>query len=436
MPTILNATILNGMGVTGWLEAPPSWTPSGGLFGGGGGAHLDVTFGYTQPVLWPWTGYLALYLRVKESGQTYKGIAEGTVTFTVVSPPAKGETRNRRSTVTMSVKVDVIPTPPRRMRILWDNYHSIRYPPGYIPRDSLDVRQDILDWHGDHPHTNFHDMYDYLRQQGYYVEMLGSPFTCFDAENYQAVLLVDAEEEYHPEEVAKITDDINNRGLSLIVFADWYHVDTMVKMRFFDDNTRSWWTPATGGANVPALNDLLKAFGVSFGSNVLNGALQMPKSRVVYASGAPIVKFPQGGYLYSYALQDRTGQVGAKQGAGNKGNMFSVTGLLSPPGEQKGPTGRLAVHGDSNCLDSSHLQLQQVTARILLNQEGEQNGAVLKCGVLCVVMCGMLCVVCCVWCVVVCGVLRRVLRCVSCVLRIECNGLCAVPLIRAASRCW
>ena len=57
----------------------------------------------------------------------------------------------------------------------------MRYPPAYIPRDTLEVRSDILDWHGDHPHTNFHNMYDALRQAGYFVEVLGSPLTCFDA---------------------------------------------------------------------------------------------------------------------------------------------------------------------------------------------------------------------------------------------------------------
>ena len=31
----------------------------------------------------------------------------------------------------------------------------------------------------------------------------------------------------------------------------------MRSARFFDQNSRSWWTPITGGANVPALNDLL-----------------------------------------------------------------------------------------------------------------------------------------------------------------------------------
>lgn len=95
--------------------------------------------------------------------------------------------------------------------MLWDQFHSIRYPPAYFPRDDMQVRvaglrkssgdwqsagpvlqqwskrlppciapllhlqtalqlsyqaqvrHDILDWHGDHPHTNFHDMYNALR---------------------------------------------------------------------------------------------------------------------------------------------------------------------------------------------------------------------------------------------------------------------------------
>ena len=51
----------------------------------------------------------------------------------------------------------------REKRILWDQFHSLRYPPAYIPRDSLDVRNDILDWHGDHPHTNYHDLYNAMR---------------------------------------------------------------------------------------------------------------------------------------------------------------------------------------------------------------------------------------------------------------------------------
>ena len=63
---------------------------------------------------------------------------------------------------------------------------------------------------------------------------------------YGALLMVDLEEEFFPEEVAKLEADVAEAGLGLIVFADWFNVDTMAKMRFFDDNTRSWWTPLTG----------------------------------------------------------------------------------------------------------------------------------------------------------------------------------------------
>lgn len=81
------------------------------------------------------------------------------------------------------------------------------------------------------------DMYQHLRNSGYYVEVLGCPFTCFDASQYGTVLLVDSEEEYFPEEVAKLKRDVDN-GLSLIVFADWYNVTVMKKVKFYDENTR------------------------------------------------------------------------------------------------------------------------------------------------------------------------------------------------------
>lgn len=42
------------------------------------------------------------------------------------------------------------------------------------------------------------------------------------------------------------SQDIKEEGLSIAVFADWYNIDVMKKINFFDDNTRQWWTPATG----------------------------------------------------------------------------------------------------------------------------------------------------------------------------------------------
>ena len=67
----------------------------------------------------------------------------------------------------------------------------------------------------------------------------------------------------------------------------------MANIKFFDENTKrfasifirthhsqacslgsnSWWTPLTGGANIPALNDLLGAFGIAFGDKVFAGTV-------------------------------------------------------------------------------------------------------------------------------------------------------------------
>ncbi|XP_057501343.1 subtilisin-like protease SBT6.1 isoform X2 [Actinidia eriantha] len=345
MPVIFNTTILNGMGVIGYVEGPPTWHPSDEE-----GNLLSIYFTYSD-IIWPWTGYLTLHMQIKDEGAQFSGEIEGNVTLSVYSPPARGEKDRRSSTCVLHLKLKVIPTPPRSTRVLWDQFHSIKYPPGYIPRDSLDVRNDILDWHGDHLHTNFHNMFNMLRDAGYYVETLGSPFTCFDANQYGTLLLVDLEDEYFPEEINKLRDDIINTGLGLAVFAEWYNVDTMVKMRFFDDNTRSWWTPITGGANIPALNDLLTPFGIAFGDKILNGDFSIDGEQSRYASGTDIVKFPRGGHLHSFHFLDSS-ERGATQNILTSGTAkadFPILGLSAVGG------GRIAVYGDSNCLDSSHM---------------------------------------------------------------------------------
>lgn len=306
MPVIFNATILNGMGAIGYVSESPTWHPVNEE-----GNLLSIRFTYSE-VIWPWTGYLALHMQIKEEGAQFLGVIEGNVTVKVYSPPAQGEKTVRTSTSVLRLRLKVVPTPARSRRILWDQFHNIKYPPGYIPRDSLDVRNDILDWHGDHPHTNFHTMFNMLSDAGYYVEILGSPLTCFDARQYGTLLLVDLEEEYFEEEINKLKEDVLNTGLGLVVFAEWYNVETMVKMKFFDDNTRSWWTPVTGGANVPALNDLLAPFGIAFGDKILNGDFSINGEQSRYASGTNILRFPAGGYVHSFSFVDRSDGIAAQ----------------------------------------------------------------------------------------------------------------------------
>ncbi|KAL6606697.1 hypothetical protein ACP70R_042350 [Stipagrostis hirtigluma subsp. patula] len=349
MPVIFNATILNGMGVIGYVKDQPLWQPSGDV-----GNLLNVHFTYSD-VIWPWTGYLALHLQVKDEGSQFAGIISGNVTLTIYSPAAHGESSPRTSTCVLYLKIKVVPTPVRSRRILWDQYHNIKYPSGYVPRDSLNVHNDILDWHGDHLHTNFHILFNMLRDAGYYIETLGSPLTCFDASNYGTLLMVDLEDEYFDEEIQKLRDDVMHKGLGVAVFAEWYHVDTMVKMTFFDENTRSWWTPITGGANIPALNELLAPFGISLGDKILTGDFSINGEQTHYASGTDIVQFPAGGFLHSFQLEENSKTTQDHIGTIDTENTQEKSKLSSILGMTEAGEGRIAVYGDSNCLDSSHM---------------------------------------------------------------------------------
>jgi hypothetical protein len=65
---------------------------------------------------------------------------------------------------------------------------------------------------------------------------------------------------------------VRQLGLGVVAVADWFSQPALDQAAFFDDNTRSDWVAATGGANVPALNDLLAPFGVAFSDRVFDGA--------------------------------------------------------------------------------------------------------------------------------------------------------------------
>ena len=69
-----------------------------------------------------------------------------------------------------------------------------------------------------------------------------------------------------------------------------------------------------GGANLPALNELLAPYGMAFGDAVLEGPVQLGGEKLHYASGANIVKFPAGGYLHAATLPDKA-VAGATQAA-------------------------------------------------------------------------------------------------------------------------
>ncbi|XP_073838104.1 membrane-bound transcription factor site-1 protease-like [Musca autumnalis] len=328
MPSIVNVTVWNALSVRGKILEDPEWHPNFEE----NGELLQVDISYS-PLLWPWSGWMAVQVRVKDEACLYEGEAEGSVSLTI-------ETAGRNETIHFPIKVKIAPKPPRHKRILWDQYHNIQYPPGYIPRDNLKIKSDPLDWRGDHIHTNFREMYHHLRNHGYYIDVLGMPYTCFNASDYGTLLIVDPEEEFFDEEIQKLQTDVYEHGLGVIIFADWYNTTVMRKMKFFDENTREWWMPDTGGANVPALNDLLEGFGISLSDVIAEGYFELGEHQIYYASGTTLDRFPQSkdNIIITARLNDQATEVINKKpdnGETKIHNTYPILGLFQMDEQQR-----------------------------------------------------------------------------------------------------
>lgn len=103
----------------------PQWHPYSPQNGG----LLDIAISHSE-LLWPWSGWLSVSISVAADGADWEGLAQGHVSVTIESPPMPGELLPRQSSVNLAIRAKIIPTPPRQKRILWDQYHNLRYPPG------------------------------------------------------------------------------------------------------------------------------------------------------------------------------------------------------------------------------------------------------------------------------------------------------------------
>ena len=145
-PGIHNVTILNGLAVSGKIRSglifchskigsgsasnqtvereAPTWNP----YISENGELLEISLKYSE-ILWPWCGFIAVIISVSESAKDFEGFAAGHISFTVESHNAQGELVS--STLQLQIRVSIIPTPVRQRRILWDQFHNLRYPPGH-----------------------------------------------------------------------------------------------------------------------------------------------------------------------------------------------------------------------------------------------------------------------------------------------------------------
>ena len=59
-------------------------------------------------------------------------------------------------------------------------------------------------------------------------------------------MIVDTEDEFHSSEIEKLYNDVKQKGISLIIFAEWYNASVIKAAKFYDENSRKLWTPVTG----------------------------------------------------------------------------------------------------------------------------------------------------------------------------------------------
>ncbi|GMT33116.1 hypothetical protein PFISCL1PPCAC_24413 [Pristionchus fissidentatus] len=341
LPKIINITIISGLSVSSRIEEPPVWEP----FSTESANVLRISITYSAQI-WPWTGFMALFLSVNSEYSSYTGNVSGRIRLTVVSDHL-GE--KRRATIAFPVRLRVIPTPARSQRILWDQFRNLRYPPGYIPRDDLREKQNPLDWNGDHPHTNFRLFFQHLRADGFFLEILGEPLMCADLSQYSVYLVVDPEEEYFPHEIDLLDHAVNKGGLNMIIFADWYNTRVMEKIKFFDENSKEWWTPETGGSNIPALNDLLSRWGLELADTIIEGNATIGDLHSAIKSGTVISRAPAGTHLSYAAVNDITEEIIAADPSLQKPINAPIFALLR---NNATGSGFVSIFSDSSCLES------------------------------------------------------------------------------------
>lgn len=344
LPVILNVTILNPGGAEGRVENV-TWVE------GKNAEYLKVMV--TPPRrFWPWAAGMGIHLSAVAREIPQEGVtADGVLRVRVASVHKRWY-----SDIALPIRADIVPKPPRERRILWDVYHSIRYPPGYVPRDNLAEEKDMLDWLGDHPHTNFHELYRSLLSAGFYVDILDFPLTCLGPEaasQYGGILLLDSEDYFTPNELLLLEWLVKERGMAMVVAAEWYNADVMHSLFFEDDNTRSWWSPVVAGGNIPALNEVLEGFGIAFGEAVLSGNIKTRQGAFLFGSGVPIVKFPAvGELLYVSGLR-----LHSIKNTHKKQDLYlSQSHIPAMPvlGLTKAGKGAVLVYGDTNCVDTAY----------------------------------------------------------------------------------
>lgn len=252
-----------------------------------------------------------------------------------------------------------MPTPERKNRVLIDAFHNLKFPEdGYILRDSIFVNRQPYEWKGDHVFTNYMQLYKYLVAQGYFVEVLNESIICFDSQYYGTYILADPEKALTKQEVTKLQKDIEQRGLSIILLAEWSEASLISKHTFASEFYKKTWNPLIGGCNLRSVNTLLHPYGISFKESSVSGSVIVGEEKFRIESGAIIDRFPNNGYLFSGKLTEDSKTIKAiddnQKVAQEVHPIVGVFNLSDKTNDLN--SGSILVIGDSYCIESSSIE--------------------------------------------------------------------------------
>jgi len=212
--------------------------------------------------------------------------------------------------------------------ILFDMYHNQATG---APKDHSMPQP--YDWTHDHPYTNFNGLRHFLAKNDYRMLAWNRPLTDIDdASAIHAIMLVDPERAFSPEEIRWFND--NRKQFKTIVFADWYDIE-LHKTWIASTGT----TSETHGSNVPSINALLRATGVMFSLTTWHGTVQYGHSGAwTFAEGVVMWRCPSASYLIRQKMYPYVTTPSRKYDV--------VAGCVSNGGQ-------LLAYGDSSCLDDT-----------------------------------------------------------------------------------
>jgi len=150
------------------------------------------------------------------------------------------------NTLHFNIQLEIIPTPNRFNRILFDTYHNLYYPwDGYIPKDNIASNEDNYnyDWTMESLDTNYYQLFKSLVKENYFVEELNQPLDCVDLSLYSVLIIADNEKPFLNSEIEKLKFDFEESNISILVLSEWNSNVIESNIEFLDKDSLIRFTP-------------------------------------------------------------------------------------------------------------------------------------------------------------------------------------------------